>query len=212
MAIQTYWMTYWMNWVNPGIKGIISILAIAMSASIDLPVAQALPGQSSDDVQQWMKANQGLTPAPGERLTIRRNNGPAQRLTFEASPLAPGRLGSSQSNGKIRTETLTLFDILYGVTEARLEESLRSIYGSAIYREFKTAKIVYAYPTEDAVQKALKAKQPIAAALKGELRQGQNFAYWVEIARNPEGLNYSGKVMVFLPEDLPKLEGELKGR
>jgi hypothetical protein len=208
MAIQTYRI----NRVYPVIKGIVSILAIAMSTSIDMPLAQALPGQSSDDVLQWMKANEGLTPDPGERLTVRRSNGPAQRLTFEASPLAPGRIGPNQSNGKIRTETLTVFDILYGVTDARLEESLRSIYGSTVYREFKTAKIVYAYPTEDAVQKALKAKQPIAAALKGELRQGQNFAYWVEIARNPEGLNYSGKVMVFLPEDLPKLEGELKGR
>jgi hypothetical protein len=198
MANQTCWMT-----------GLVSLVAIGL---LGIPAAQALPGQSSDEVLQWMKSNQGLIPAPGERLTIRRSNGPAQRLIFEASPLAPGRIVPGQSNGKIRTETLSLFDILYGVTEDRLEESLRSIYGSAVHRDFKKAKVVYAYPSEEAVRQAVKSNQPIAAALTGELRQGQNFAYWIEIARNKEGLNYSGKVMVFLPEDLPKLEAEIKGR
>jgi hypothetical protein len=198
MANQTCWMT-----------GFVSLTAIGL---LGIPSAAALPGQSSDEVMQWMKSNQGLIPAPGERLTIRRSNGPAQRLIFEASPMAPGRIMPGQSKGKIRTETLSLFDILYGVTEARLEESLRSIYGSSVHRDFQTAKVLYAYPSEEAVRQAVKANQPIAAALKGELRQGQNFAYWIEIARNKEGLNYSGKVMVFLPEDLPKLEGEIKGR
>jgi hypothetical protein len=199
----------WIRWIT----GLVSIMAIA---AIEIPAAQALPGQSSDEVMQWIKFNQGLNPSPGERLIVRRNNGPAQRLIFEASPLAPGRLipgqNTLQRNGKIRTETLTLFDILYGVTEARLEESLRTIYGTPVYRDFQTAQIIYAYPSEEAVRQALKANQPMAAALKGELRQGRNFAYWIEVARNKDGLNYSGKVMVFLPEDLPKLEGEIKGR
>ena len=180
------------------------------------PSAQALPGQSSDDVLQWMKANPGLNPSPGEKLTVRRNNGPAQRLTFEASLLAPGRILPSRSGGHIRTETLTIFDMLYGVTDARLDESLRSIYGASVHRDFQTAKVIYRYPTDEAAREALtsagRSKTPTANPLKGELRKGQQFAYWIEIIRNPNGLNYGGKVMVFLPEDLPKLESEIKAR
>ena len=126
--------------------------------------------------------------------------------------LAPGRIVPMRTSGKVRTETLTIFDMLYGVTEARLEESLRSIYGATVHRDFQTAKVLHTYPTDEAAQKAVKANQPIAAALKGELRKGQTFAYWVEVTRNPDGLNYGGKVVVFLPEDLPKIETEIKAR
>ena len=183
-----------------------------MVSTVGIPIAQALPGQSTNEVLQWIKTNPGLRPAPGETFVVRRTSSPAQRLTFEVSMLAPGRINSMRVSGKVRTETLTIFDKLYGVTEARLEESLRSIYGATVHRDFQTATVLYSYPTDEAVQKAIKANQPIAAALKGELRRGQNFAYWVEVTRNPDGLNYGGKVMVFLQEDLPKIESEIKAR
>jgi len=196
-----------------GRKRVIEILTTAlMLSAIGIPIAQALPGQGTDEVLQWMKTNPGLRPSPGEKLVVRRNNGPAQRLTFEVSMLAPGRIVPIRTSGKVRTETLMIFDMLYGVTEARLEESLRSIYGATVHRDFQTAKVLHAYPTNEAVQKAIKANQPIAAALKSELRKGQTFAYWIEVTRNPDGLNYGGKVIVFLPEDLPKIESEIKAR
>jgi len=174
--------------------------------------AQALPGQGSDEVLLWMKANPGIRPSPTEKLTIRRNNGPSQRMTFEASVLSPGRIMASRTGGRIRSETLTLFDMLYGVSEARLEATLRSIYGLEVHRDFQTAKVIYAYPTIKEEATAIQANQPIAAALKGELRQGNRFAYWTEIIRNRDGLNYGGKVVVFLVEDLSKIEGEIKSR
>ena len=174
--------------------------------------AQALPGQGSDEVLLWMKANPGIRPSPTEKLTVRRTNGPSQRMTFEASVLSPGRVLSSRTGGRIRSETLTLFDMLYGVTEARLEATLRSIYGLEVHRDFQTAKVVYTYPTIKEEATAIRANQPIAAALKGELRQGNRFAYWTEIVRNRDGLNYGGKVVVFLAEDLSKVEGEIKSR
>jgi hypothetical protein len=174
--------------------------------------AQALPGQGSDEVLQWMKSNPGIRPSLDEKLTIRRNNGPAQRMIFEASLLAPGRIVPLQSKGRIRSETLTLFDMLYGVSEARLEETLRSIYGLEVHRDFQKAEVVYAYPTPIAENQAIQANQPIAAALKGELRRGDRYAYWMEIVRNRNGLNYGGKLVVFLIDDLPKVEGELKSR
>ena len=174
--------------------------------------AQALPGQGSDEVLLWMKANPGIRPSPTEKLTVRRTNGPSQRMTFEASVLSPGRVISSRTGGRIRSETLTLFDMLYGVTEARLEATLRSIYGLEVHRDFQTAKVVYTYPTIKEEATAIRANQPIAAALKGELRHGNRFAYWTEIVRNRDGLNYGGKVVVFLAEDLSKVEGEIKSR
>lgn len=196
-----------------GRKRVIEILTTAlMLSAIGIPIAQALPGQGPDEVLQWVKTNPGLRPSPGEKLVVRRNNGPAQRLIFEVSMLAPGRIVPMRTSGKVRTETLMIFDMLYGVTEARLEESLRSIYGATVHRDFQTAKVLHTYPTNEAVQKAIKANQPIATALEGELRKGQTFAYWVEVTRNPDGLNYGGKVIVFLPEDLPKIESEIKAR
>ena len=174
--------------------------------------AQALPGQGSDEVLLWMKANPGIRPSPTEKLTVRRTNGPSQRMTFEASVLSPGRVLSSRTGGRIRSETLTLFDMLYGVTEARLEATVRSIYGLDVHRDFQTAKVIYAYPTIKEEATAIRANQPIAAALKGELRQGNRFAYWTEIVRNRDGLNYGGKVVIFLAEDLSKIEGEIKSR
>ena len=158
--------------------------------------AQALPGQGSDEVLLWMKANPGIRPSSTEKLTVQRSNGPSQRMSFEASVLSPGRIMPSRTGGRIRSETLTLFDMLYGVSEARIEATVRSIYGLEVHRDFQTAKVIYAYPTIKAEATALRANQPIAAALKGELRQGKRFAYWTEIVRNRDGLNYGGKVVV----------------
>ncbi len=174
--------------------------------------AQALPGQRTDEVLLWMKANSGIRPSPTEKFTVRRTNGPSQRMTFEASLLSPGRVTSSRTDGRIRSETLTLFDRLYGVNEARLEATVRSIYGLEVHRDFQTAKVIYTYPTIKEEATAIRTNQPIAAALKGELRQGNRFAYWTEIVRNRDGLNYGGKVAVFLVEDLSKVEGEIKSR
>lgn len=193
----------------------VAALAIGAGLGMNLamtPIAQALPGQGSDEVLLWMKSNPGIRPTAGEKLTIRRNNGPSQRMSFEASLLAPGRITPLNSGGRIRSETLTLFDMLYGISEARLEQSIRSVYGLAVHRDFQKAQVVYSYPTPIAENQAVRANQPIAAALKGELRRGDRYAYWVEILRNRDGLNYGGKVVVFLAEDLPKVESEIKGR
>ena len=190
-------------------------IAVATSFAIAFGLAQsaqALPGQGSDEVLLWMKANPGIRPSPTEKLTVQRSNGPSQRMSFEASVLSPGRIMPSRTGGRIRSETLTLFDMLYGVSEARIEATLRSIYGLEVHRDFQTAKVIYAYPTIKAEATALRANQPIAAALKGELRQGKRFAYWTEIVRNRDGLNYGGKVVVFLDEDLSKIEAEIKSR
>jgi hypothetical protein len=60
------------------------------------------------------------------------------------------------------------------VTRSRLEESLRSIYGPEIMRDYATAKRVYAYPTAVMVKRSQsKNASSILWALQGELRQGK---------------------------------------
>ena len=139
-------------------------IAVATSFAIAFGLAQsaqALPGQGSDEVLLWMKANPGIRPSPTEKLTVQRSNGPSQRMSFEASVLSPGRIMPSRTGGRIRSETLTLFDMLYGVSEARIEATVRSIYGLEVHRDFQTAKVIYAYPTIKAEATALDRKSVV---------------------------------------------------
>ncbi|OUC16389.1 MAG: hypothetical protein B0A82_02025 [Alkalinema sp. CACIAM 70d] len=194
----------------------LAALVVAFStglSSVWTPSAIALPGQSTDEVATWLRSTPSLKPGPGEKLTVRRSNTASQRMIFEASMFAPGKLTrKSASGGVVRSESLQLFDMLYGVTKARLEEALRSIYGLEITQDYEQAEVVYSYPTAQEERNALRQNKPIAAALQGELRRGRRFAYWIEVARNPTGLNYAGKIVVFLNEDLAKVESDIQSR
>lgn len=174
--------------------------------------AQALPGQTADEAASWIQANSALRPARGERLLVRRVETPAQRFTFQALPLQVGRAAIGFGGSIIRTEELALFDMVNGITLFRLEESLRSIYGPTIYQDYAEATKVYSYPTSAVVGRAINRDTPLLAATQGEVRQGDRYAYWLEVTRRPDGFAYSGRLTVFLREDLPKLEAELKSR
>ena len=123
-----------------------------------------------------------------------------------------GKAAIGFGGGIIRTEELALFDMVNGITPYRLEESLRAIYGPAIYQDYAQAQKVYVYPNTNTVGRAVNRATPLLAALQGEVREGDRYAYWLEIARRADGFAYSGKLTVFLREDLPKLEGELRNR
>jgi hypothetical protein len=177
-----------------------------------LEAAQALPGQASDQVATWIQANPTLKPNRGEKLMVRKSDSAAQRFIFEASLLSPGRLSASKSGGFIRSEKLTLFDMLNGITKYRLEESLRSVYGPDLFQDYDRAKVVYTYPSPGTRQQSINQKAPLLEALQGELRQGDRYAYWLEIAQSKDSVAYAGRVTVFLKEDLDKLTAELKSR
>ncbi|BAZ86559.1 hypothetical protein [Dolichospermum compactum] len=49
-------------------------------------------------------------------------------------------------------------------------------------------------------------------SLKGELRIGDRYGYWVEIAQPKEGKAIIGKITVLLKADIDKLETELRTR
>ena len=50
-----------------------------------MPSAIALPGQTPDQVLDWIKTNPALRPAIGERLLVRKSDTPSKRFQFQAS-------------------------------------------------------------------------------------------------------------------------------
>ena len=182
--------------------------AIALAAG----QAHAFPGQTPEDATLWIRSHPTLQPTRGERLLVRKTETAAQRFTFLSSPLQVGKASSAPTGGRIRTEEISLFDIINGVTPTRLQESLRVIYGPVIYQDYAQARVLYAYPDQKALNQSTNRDTPLLGALQGEVREGDRYAYWLELARRPAGAPYTGKMTVFLKEDLPKLEAELRSR
>ncbi|MEP0982751.1 hypothetical protein [Leptolyngbya sp. FACHB-17] len=175
--------------------------------------AQAIPGQTIDEAAVWMQSNSTIRPSQNEKFLVRRVNTAAQQLTFDASLYPPGKITRLAPGGRIiRSETLSLFDMRNGVTLNRLRDSVRLIYGLEIAQDFAASTIVKSYPTEARIQEAVTQQNSQIAALQGELRQGERFAYWLEIAQTENGRAYSGQLTVFLLDDLEKLRSELTNR
>lgn len=187
-----------------------ALLWVSLLTLLSSPV-YALPGQTPDDAQRWMRSNATLRPAPGEKLMVKKSNTPAQRLIFRATAFPVGR-ATVTSGGIIRSEEISLYDMIHGINLGRLEESLRVIYGATVYQDYSQAERVYAYPDRATLNRAVNQQTPLLAALQGEVRQGERYAYWSEIARQPNGFPYTGRITVFLKEDLPKLQAELSRR
>ncbi|WP_201324241.1 hypothetical protein [Pseudanabaena sp. lw0831] len=192
------------------------IVSIGLPTTVPsaMPSAIALPGQPPDQVIDWIRTNPALRPESGERLLVRKSDTPSRRFQFQASVVLPGVAAIQKSDANvIRSEQIRFFDIINGVTRSRLEESLRSIYGPDIMRDYAMAKRVYAYPTAAMVQRSqAKNASPILRALQGELRQGKKYGYWVELLQNGKGSANSGQITVFELDSLPKLEQELSNR
>jgi hypothetical protein len=191
----------------------VAIVSLTLGLTLLPKPVQAIPGQTIDEATAWIQSNPTLQPSRGEKLLVRKTATPAQRFTFQAIPLQAGRAApGSGGRAAIRTEELTMFDMINGLTLFRLEESLRAIYGASIYQDYSQADVVYAYPNPAVRGQATNRATPLLAELQGELREGDRFAYWTEITRRPNGYAYMGRLTVFLKEDLPKLEAELRSR
>ncbi|MBE9053742.1 hypothetical protein IQ243_25740 [Nostocales cyanobacterium LEGE 11386] len=174
--------------------------------------ADALPGQSTEEVTTWMKAHPTLRPRAGEKLYVQKSDTAAQRFTFQASVLAPGKVTFTKDRSQIRSERLTMYDAINGMSFQRLQESLRVIYGLDIYQDFNRAQVVYEYPNQSAINSARMSRTPIREALQGELRVGDRYAYWLEIAQPQGGKAFTGQMTILLKGDLDKLESELRTR
>lgn len=167
-------------------------------------IAQAIPGQTVTQAEGWIRAHPTLRPAPNERLTVRKSETAARRFIFQASQFGPGQGLAGRSRNVIRSERITLFDMINGVTVSRLEEAIRVIYGADVYSDFQLAERIYTYPNSESVF----GNNP-SVVLAGELRQGERFGYWLETASNPAGVTYTGRVTVLLLEDVPGLRQRL---
>ena len=172
----------------------------------------ALPGQSTEEVGAWLKGHATLKPKQGERFLIHRSDTAAQRFTFQASVLPPGAVSFSRDRSKIRTERLSMYDAINGMSFERLQESLRIIYGLDVYQDFKRAQLIYDYPNQSAINSARLARTPVREALRGQLRMGDRYAYWMEIAKPKNGKAFIGQMTVLLKSDIDKLEAELRNR
>ncbi|MBZ8179656.1 hypothetical protein [Oscillatoria salina] len=174
--------------------------------------ANALPGQSTERVAAWIEGHPTLRPGLGAGLIVKKIDTPARRFTFEAREIPPGRIGFNANPGIIRSESISFYDAVSGVSFTRLAEALRTIYGLDIYQDFDRATVIYTYPTRETTELARRQNRPLLAAQKGELRLGSRYAYWVEIAETETGIAYNGEITVFLKEDLNKIETELRAR
>jgi len=174
--------------------------------------ANALPGQPMQEVETWIKAHPTLRPRTGERFLVTKTDTPAQRFSFQAMVSAPGKLTFSNNRNLSRAERISMYDAINGMSIDKLKESLRRIYGLDIYQDFRGAKVIYEYPNRSTINAARFAGTPIQEALKGELRVGSRYAYWVEVARARNGKAFTGQMTVFLKSDLDKLKEELRNR
>ena len=180
-------------------------LGLALSALCLLPASGwAIPGQSVRLAETWIRANPTLNPSPNEKFLIQRRITPAHRFTFEASVFPVTGIFQEGRSPQIRTERFAIVDFINSVTPERLEESLRAIYGVDIFTDYRQAKLLLAYPEPEAITTS-----GSNLRLQGELRQGEQFAYWQELAFDPTGHAISGRMAVFLKEDAPFLQERL---
>jgi hypothetical protein len=156
--------------------------------------------------ESWIRNNPTLKPGPNERLTINRVASPGQRFTFQASVFPVSGVSPGENRRQIRTERFSIVDYANPITIDRLDESLREIYGQEIFNDYRQATVLLRYPARGA--RPAVGDNPNLVR-RGEVREGDRFAYWQEIAYDRAGTAYLGRMAVFLIDDLPALQAQL---
>jgi hypothetical protein len=110
----------------------------------------ALPGQTVNLAESWIRNNPTLKPALNERLIINRLVAPGQRFNFQASVFPVGGVVPGPNRRQIRTERFSLVDHANPITVERLDESLRAIYGQEIFNDYRQAEVLLRYPPRGA--------------------------------------------------------------
>ncbi len=188
-----------MKWCCRGFSGAMIALALFTAP------AWAIPGQTVTLAETWIRNNPTLRPAPRERLAINRLVAPGQRFTFQSSVFPVGGVSPAENRRQIRTERFSIVDHANSITGDRLDESLRSIYGQEIFNDYRQAAVLMRYPARGA-----RPAPGQNVVLRGEVREGDRFAYWQEIAYDRADTAYLGRMAVFLKDDLPALQAQLE--
>ncbi len=175
---------------------------------LGIPGAIAIPGQPLALAETWIRNHPTLRPRPQERFVVNRSETPARRFRFRASVVPVTGLGTPfPALGIIRTEEITFTDATAtGVTATQLEESLRVIYDVAIYNDFRRSRSLLRYDTAQFPAGDVRTRSRI----RGELRQGEQFGYWLELTGPPLGTANRGTLAVFLLEDVETLQASLQ--
>lgn len=189
-----------------------SLLSLLALETITALPSEALPNYSVDQVKTWIMSNQNLQGHSLDGLNVTRQNTPAQRFYFNASIFPPFPSRNSINYQMIRSEKISFFDMLQGVTFKRLEESLRSIYGVDIYQDYLSGDTVYQYPTAEMIDRAERQNLPLLRYREGKLILGKRYAYWLEIVNTEQGLAYNGQITVLSQSDLTGLQETLQRR
>lgn len=189
------------------LKFVCQALGLTTTLLLGSQPGYGLPGQSASVAEAWIRHNPTLSPGPNERLTINRTDTAARRFTFQASLLPVVGVAPVTPGGVIRTERFSLFDLIHGVSAERLEESLRLIYGEPIFDDYRRASLIYQYPNSAATPPP----NP-DLVLVGDVREGEQYAYWWELASDSQGTTHTGRMVVFLKDDLPVLKAFLEQR
>ena len=195
-------------------KSISGAIAAVLAVFVSGGQAIAIPGQSVEEAIAWIQAHPTLRPAEGETLLIRKSDTPARRFTFQSMLLPPGAvtaITATESSARIRTERLTLVDLVRGVSPARLAETINIIYGAEIFADYQQAESRFVYQSAAGIGETPEAMTSIST-LQGEFRRGDRFAYWWEVAYTAEGLPQSGQMTLLLLDDADSLEAELRDR
>lgn len=169
----------------------------------------ALPGERTETVAAWIAGNPVLRPVLSDGLSVQRTDTAAERFLFRASIFPPGRITALANPGVIRSESFFIYDQVNGVSQDRIEQSLRDIYGVNIYQDYDRADVIHYYPSSETLEMSRRLNLPGLYANKGEVRVGVRYAYWIQITMNADGQSYSGQMTVFLKSDLDKLLLEL---
>ncbi len=176
--------------------------------------AIALPGQTVEEAEAWMQAHPTLRALPAERLSIRRSATPASRYTFHGSVFSPGG-GSGESllvrrrSGEqvmVRSEKLTLVDVVRGVDIPYLEDSLRTIYGAEVFADYRRAQSVMVYSPGRAEDRGTE------RAMRSHLLAGDLYGYLIEVMPDSDGTLHTGAVTVMLKENIPAIQESVRSR
>ena len=180
-------------------------LGVSLPTLLSAGPSYGLPGYSVNEVKTWMQGHPTLRADSREGLRVHRVDTPSRRFTFQASVFPVGGFQRSGNNriwssgnrqpnfNTVRREELILVDYDQPVTIARLEESLRTLYGPDTYADYRRAQSVYSYISE-------------TSTIQGKVRLGNLYAYWVEVTTDPNGVITTGRLNVLLTEDVDGLQ------
>lgn len=185
-------------------------LGVSLPILLSARPSYGLPGYSVNEVKTWMQGHPTLRADSREGLRVHRADIPSRRFTFQASVFPIGGFqersedttiwsaANRQRNfSTVRREEFILVDYEQLVTVARLEESLRTLYGPDIYADYRRAQSVYSYVSE-------------ANIIQGEVRLGALYTYWIEVTPDANGVSTTGRLNVLLAEDIERLQSYLQ--